>query len=60
METEIKTGSVDWFSIRRLLEAQDFRGIQNEADKWNDNDALKLLMLLVMEVLERMKTEKES
>ena len=55
METEIKTGSVDWFLIRTLLEAQDFRAVQNEADKWNDNDALKLLMLLMTEVLERLK-----
>jgi hypothetical protein len=55
METEIKTGSnIDWHLIRQLLQDEKFTEVSQIVDGWTDLAGLKILVMILAEVLERM------
>ena len=59
METEIKTGSIDWHQFRSLIKSQQFQSVTNLVDEWSDIDAVKLVVMMLCEVLQRIKEEEK-
>ena len=55
METEIKSNSIDWHLFRKLLENQEFHNVSETIDTWQDINAVKIVLMMLCEVLERMK-----
>jgi hypothetical protein len=51
--TEIINGSVDWFLIRRLLQDEKFTEVSRIVDGWTDLAGLKIVVMIMAEVLER-------
>jgi hypothetical protein len=55
MESEIKSGSVDWHLFRKNIRNQEFYKVTETVDGWQDIDAIKLVVFLLCEALERIK-----
>jgi len=55
METEIKTGSVDWRIFRKHIKSQEFHSVTETVDTWQDINAIKLVVMMLCEALERLK-----
>ena len=55
METEIKTGSIDWQQFRQNLGNQQFKDVYEMVDIWEDIDSIKLVVMILCEALMRLK-----
>jgi len=54
MENKIKTGGVDWHGFRKTLESGEFHNVYQMVDGWGDIDAVKLVVMILCEALERL------
>jgi len=59
METEIKSKSIDWHEFRKTLENEEFHYIFELVDTWQDIDAVKIVLMMLCETLERMKEQEK-
>ncbi len=55
MEPEIKSNSIDWHLFRKNIENQEFHDVYQMVDTWGDIDAVKLVIMILCEAMERIK-----